>query len=93
MVGDDLELAALAATDFVGVAVALGARQIHSAGGGEFVERTAMARGSLVGALGVGNLQQVHANAGEADGLSRRGTGIAHGHPFEIDKVDATGNG
>ena len=52
-----------------------------------------MAVGSDEGAFGLGDLHQVHANAGQADGLGGRGAGIGGGHLFEVEEVDATDDG
>src|SRR5229473_4576827 len=53
----------------VGIAVALGVGHGNGIGGDEFVERSAMAVGGDKAVLRVGNLQQVHSNASQADGL------------------------
>src|SRR6266567_5913452 len=57
----------------VGIAVALGAGNGNRLGGDELVERSAMAVGGDVAVFRIGNLQEVHSNARQADGL--RGSG------------------
>lgn len=52
-----------------------------------------MAVGSYIRALGLRDLRDVHANAGEADGLSGSGTGIGAGHLLDVIKIDAAHDG
>ncbi len=93
MARGDGEFAALAATDFVGVALALGAREVHGAGRREFVESGTVTVRSDIGAFGLCDLRKVHSNAGEADGLSGSSAGIAGGHFLDGIKIDATDDG
>jgi hypothetical protein len=90
--GDD-EFGPAAALDFVAVAVAFGSSKIHEPGRRKFVQVDAVAIGGRVGAFGLRDLRDVHANAGEADGLSRSGAGIGRGHPFDVIEIDASHNG
>jgi len=77
------------AIDRVGIASALGARQTHGTGRQEFVEGGAAAVDSDTVALGFSDLQEVHAHAGEADGLGG-GRALGHGRQaLEVQHVDA----
>ncbi len=82
-----------AALDFVAVAVALGSGEIHESGRGKFVQVDAVAIGGHVGAFGLRDLRDVHANAGEADGLSGSGARIGRGHLLDVIEVDASHDG
>ncbi len=82
-----------AALDFVAVAVALGSGEIHESGRGKFVQVDAVAIGGHVGAFGLRDLRDVHANAGEADGLSGSGARIGSRHLLEIIEIDASHDG
>ena len=76
MTGDNREFGAAAAMDLVGVAIAFSSGEIYEAGGGEFIERDAVRVGGDIGALGLRDLREVHANAGQADGLRWSGSGV-----------------
>jgi hypothetical protein len=93
VMSDDGKVGAFAAFDFVGVAVALSASEIHGARRGEVVAGTAMAVGSDESTLGLRDLHEVHPHAGEADGLRRSGAGVRGWHPFKIEEIDPAGDG
>ncbi len=93
MVRMDGEVAAVSAADFVGVALAFGAGEVHGAGRREFVEGDAVAIRSDIGALGLRDLRKVHSNAGEAYGLGGGGAGIGGGHFLDGVEIDATHDG
>ena len=76
--------------NFVGVAVALRSGEIYEAGGGEFIERYAVLVGGDIGALGLRDLREIHANTGEADGLRGSGSGIRGGQFLDVEIIDAT---
>ena len=90
MVGDDREFAAAAAMNVVGVAVTFSSGQIYEARGGEFIERHAVLVGRDIGALGLCDLCEIHANASEADGLSWSGSGIRSGHLLYVKEINTT---
>ncbi len=73
----------------VGVAVAFGAGHGERAGGDQVSERGTLAVESDVAALGVGNGEQVTADAGEADGLRRGSAGIGGRELLEREGVEA----
>jgi hypothetical protein len=73
--------------DLVGIAVALGVGERNRLGGDEFVQRNAPAVGGDVAVFRVSNLQKVHANTRQADGLSGRRTFIGGGHLLQIEAV------
>jgi hypothetical protein len=91
--GDDGKFVTAAAADFIAVPVALSLRQIHKTGRRKFVQIDAVAVGSDVGPFGLRDLIQIHADAGEADGLGGRGARIGGGHFFHIKKIDAANHG
>ena len=93
VMSDDGKVGPVTAFDFVRVAVALGASEIHGARGSKVAEGRAMAVGSDVSALCLRDLQQVHAYAGETNGLSRSGASVRGGHLFKIEKIDSAGDG
>jgi hypothetical protein len=93
VVGGDGEVTKVSTADFVAVALAFGAREVHSAGRREFVEGDAVAIRSDIGALGLHNLRKVHSNAGEAYGLGGCGAGIGGGHFLDGIEIDATHDG
>ena len=93
VVGGDGEVAPFSAADFVGVALAFGAGEVHGAGRREFVEGDAVAIRSNIGALGLRDLRKVHSNAGEADGLGGSGAGIGGGHFLDGVEIDAAHDG
>ena len=57
------------AFDFIGIAVAPGACHGNGLSGNEFAERNALAVDGDVAVLRIGNLQKIHPNASQADGL------------------------
>ena len=83
MAGADGELRARA-VDRIGVAIAPRARHGQIAGRSELVEWNAPAAQGYETALGFADLQQVHADSGEADGLSRSRAFVSRGHLLEI---------
>lgn len=91
--GGDLELVAGAALDFVGVAIAAGFGDDEAAGRGQVVERSAIAVEGDVAAFGLGDLEEVHAHAGETDGLGGGGALIGDGHLPEVILVHAEKDG
>ncbi len=93
MVREYCEFAGFAATDFVGVALALGAGEVDGAGGREFVQRGTVAIRSDICALGLRDLRQIHSNAGEADGLSGSSARISGGHSLKRIEIDSASNG
>lgn len=92
MGGGDGEVCA-GAGDGVGIAVAFGAGHGERGGGDQIAEGGALAAGGDVGALGLGDLQKVEANTGEADGLSGGGACVAGGNLLQGIVVDAEGDG
>jgi hypothetical protein len=90
--GDD-ECGPAATADLVGVTVALGSGEIHEPGRRKFVQVDAVAIGSHVGAFGLRDLRDVHANAGKADGLSGSGARIGGGHLLDVIEIDASHDG
>ncbi len=72
----------------IGIAVAFGAGDGKGAGGDEFVERSALAVGGDVDAFGLGDLQEIGSNTGQADGLRRSRTVIRGGHPLQREFID-----
>src|ERR1700758_1025395 len=76
VMSDNGKIGAVAAFDFVGVAVALSASEIHAPRRSEVAEGPAVAVGSDVGALGLRDLHQVHAHTGQADRLRGRCSGV-----------------
>jgi len=90
MMSDNREFAAASAMDLVGVAIAFSSGEIYEAGGGEFIKRYAVCVGGDIGALGLCDLCEVHANAGEADGLRWSGSGIGGRHFLYVEIIDAT---
>ena len=93
MVRGDRELAAFAAADFVRVATAFGAREIYGTGRREFVEGDAMAVRNDIGTLSLGNLVEIHSNAGKADGLGWGGARIRGGQLLDVKEIDAPNDG
>ena len=90
--GDD-EFGPAATADLVGVTVALGSGEIHEPGRRKFVQVDAVAIGGYVGAFGLRDLRDVHANAGKADGLSGSGARIGGGHLLDVIEIDASHDG
>ena len=90
MTGDNGEFATAAAMDFVAVALTFSSGEIYEAGGGEFIKRDAAGVGGDIGALGLRDLCEVHANAGEADGLCWSGSRIRDGHFLYVEIINAT---
>jgi len=76
------------AFDGVGVAVAVGAGHVEIVGRDELAERSAIAIRSDVTAFGLGDLEEVAANADQADGLGRGCAAIRGGHLLQIDAID-----
>src|SRR6202040_4096307 len=81
------------ALERVEVAVALGALHRERFRGDELVDRT----GAVIvqggeAALGLGDLQEVAANAGEADGLGGSRSRVGGGHLFQRILIDAERN-
>ena len=74
--------------DCVGIAVAFGVGDGKGVGGDEFVERSALAVGGDVDAFGLGDLQEIGSNTGQADGLRRSRTVIRGGHPLQREFID-----
>ena len=93
MVRGDGELAAFAAADFVSVATAFGARKVYGTGRREFVEGDAMAVRNDIGTLSLGNLVEIHSNAGKADGLGWGGARIRGGQLLDVKEIDAPNDG
>ena len=87
------ELAAFGAADFVRVATAFGARKVYGAGRREFVEGDAMAVRNDIGTLSLGELVEIHSNAGKADGLGWSSAGIGGGQLLDVKEIDATHDG
>ena len=79
--------------DRVGIAVALGTGHGKRIGGDEFAQRSAFAVGGDVGAFGLGDLQEVASNAGQADGLCRSGTFIRGWHSLQRELIDGEEKG
>src|SRR5262249_8300188 len=82
------------AANVVGVAVALGARHGYRAVRNEFTHFRAVAIEGHVAALGLGDFQEIAANAGQADGLrwSRAGIGCGHSFGGEIENAEENGH-
>ena len=55
--------------DFIRIAIALGVGHGNGLGGNEFAERSALAVNGDVAVFGIGNLQKIHSNARQTDGL------------------------
>ena len=73
----------------IGVAVALRARQAHGARGEELIQGHAVAIDTYAVVLRLGDLQQVHPDAGEADRL-RRDRALCSGRdPLQVENVNA----
>jgi hypothetical protein len=72
---------------FVGITVALGAGQGNRFGGDEFVKRSAMAVRGDVAVFRIGDLQKIHSNARQADGLRGSRTTICGRHPLQIEVI------
>lgn len=89
---DGFEVACGAAFECVGVAVAFGTGHVDGVGGDEFVEIGAVIVESEEAALGLRDLEEVAANAGEADGLGGSGAGVGGRHLFERVCVDRVGD-
>jgi len=87
------EFGSAAALDFVAVAVAFGSGEIHESGRGKSFQVDAVTIGGHVGTFGLRDLRDVHANAGEADGLSGSGARIGSGHLLDVIEVDASHDG
>src|SRR5260370_24353220 len=79
--------------DCVGIAVALGAGHGKRVGGDEFAERSAFAVGGDVGAFGLGDLQEVAANARQTDGLRSSRTFIRGRHSLQNEIIDGEAKG
>ena len=79
---------AAGAFDRIGITVALGAGHGKRIGGDEFVERSAMAVGGDVAAFRLSNLQEVHSNAGQADGLRGSRAFVGRGHSLQREVID-----
>src|SRR5260370_33358202 len=79
--------------DCVGIAVALGAGHGKRVGGDEFAERSAFAVGGDVRAFGLGDLQEVAANARQTDGLRSSGTFIRGRHSLQREMIDGEEKG
>jgi len=73
--------------DFIRVAVALGAGHGNRPGGNEFAERSALAVDSDVAVFGIGNLQKVHSNARQTDGLCGGRTFVHGGHSHQTEVI------
>jgi hypothetical protein len=71
----------------VGIAVALSVRHGNGIRGHEFVERSAMAVGGDEAVFRVSNLQKVHSNARQADGLRGSRTIIGGRHFLQIKAI------
>jgi hypothetical protein len=80
------------AVDRVGVAVALGTGHGERAGRDQVFERGALAVERNVAAFGVGDGEEVAADAGEADGLCWGRAGIGGGEFLERVRVEAQEN-
>jgi len=79
--------------DCVGIAVAFGAGHGKRVGGDEFAERSALAVGGDVEAFGLGDLQEVASNAGQADGLRCSRTFIRGRHFLQRELIDGKEKG
>src|SRR5262249_11407888 len=71
------------ASDRVCVALALGALHVERAGGDQIIHRGTVRIHGRIGALSLSDLQEVHANAGEVDGLRGSGTFVGGWHFLE----------
>src|SRR5215470_9387260 len=80
------------AADFVGVAVALRAGHGYGAVRNEFTHFRAVTVERHIAAFGLGDFEEVAANAGKADGLRGSSAGVGRGHLFEREIVDAEGD-
>jgi hypothetical protein len=87
VVGRDCEIAA-GTFDGVGVAVALGAGHVEIVGRDELTERSAIAIRSDVATFGLGDLEEVAANADQADGLRWSRAAIRGWHLLQVDAID-----
>jgi len=89
----DGEFASVAvAPNFIGIAVALRTGHGHGAVGNEFAHFGAMAIEGHVAAFGLGDFEEVAANASQADGLCGGSAGVGGRHLFQREVVDAEGN-
>ena len=88
---DSFEVAGGAALERVGVAVAFGPGHVDGVGGDEFVEIGTMIVECEEAAFGLRDLQEVAADAGEADGLRWGGASIGGWHFLERVFVDDEG--
>src|SRR5260370_38208387 len=75
--------------DLIGIAVAFGVGHGNRFGGDEFAERGAMAVGGDEAGFPIGNLQEVHANARQAEGLRRSGPPIVLRLPLQLQVIHA----
>jgi len=92
--GDDLEFAGIAAAlDFVGIAVAARAGHGERAGRDQFVDVLAMAVEGDAVALGLGDVQKMATNGGQADGLRGGSAGIGDRHFLCGEVKNAEGQG
>jgi hypothetical protein len=84
----DLELRCPGTVDLIAVPVALGVLHAKRTGGDQLVERGTVAIQGDVAALRLRDLQQISADAGQADGLRGSSAGISRGHSGQIEVVD-----
>ena len=75
--GDGFEVAGGAAVERVGVAIALGLAHRDRVGGDEFVDVGAVIVEGQEATLGLRDLEEIAANAGQADRLCGRGAGVS----------------
>lgn len=73
----------------VGVAIAFGTSERERAGRQKFAESGAFAVEGDVASFGLGDLQEITADAGETDGLRGRSAFVRGGHFFDVEVVDA----
>lgn len=83
----DVEIGARA-LDRIKIAVPLGARHRERIRRSKLLKRSAMAVQGDVAALGLRNLQKIHADASEADRLGGRGALVGRRHFLEIVVID-----
>jgi hypothetical protein len=76
----------------IGVAIALRAGYGRGAGRDEFLERSAMSILGNEAALGLGDLQEIHAHTGQADGLGWCSAFVGDGHFLDRVEIDAGGD-
>jgi len=93
MFGEHLEVRAAGAGDRVPVAIAAAAAHGESAGRNQFIEREALAMECHVAAFGLADLQEVTADAGQADSLGGHGAGVGGRQSLQIVVVDAEKDG